>query len=241
MTTSSKHSFVETHTIDRRKNATTPSTPRSRVRRDAVVFTEGHEAPALDEPRKHQTPAPRRLLPSGQSGRQRMPDAGARGSSLAGVSYVPSETLASVERSSQQVRAPRVGPLLRFVQLSSERRRQAVRQHCSFAKKQESPPALLRVVRSGRVPLARRHARIHPTAEAWPRAARAASGVTVLPLGAQWSALGLGLRCPRRPARRASSLPWPRVRPPGGWSGESRAAPDQTAACCCTPRVVSST
>jgi hypothetical protein len=37
-------------------------------------------------------------------------------------------------------------PLLLVVQLSSERARQAVRQDCSFAKKQESPPALLVVV-----------------------------------------------------------------------------------------------
>ena len=148
MPTSSKHSFVETHTIDRRKNATTPSTPRSRVRRDAVVFTEGHEAPALDEPRKHQTPSAQTPASVRASGRQRMPDAGARGSSLAGVSYVPSETLASVERSSQQVRAPRVGPLLRFVQLSSERTLEPLRQDSSFAEKQESHPALLVVVPS---------------------------------------------------------------------------------------------
>jgi len=37
-------------------------------------------------------------------------------------------------------------PLLVFVRLSSERVRQAVRQDCSFVKKQESPPALLVVV-----------------------------------------------------------------------------------------------
>jgi DNA-binding SARP family transcriptional activator len=41
--------------------------------------------------------------------------------------------------------------LLPFVRLSSERVRQAVRQDCSFAKKQASPPALLVVVRSGRL------------------------------------------------------------------------------------------
>jgi hypothetical protein len=41
--------------------------------------------------------------------------------------------------------------LLLFVQLSSERARQAVRQDCSFAKKQASPPALLVVVLSGSV------------------------------------------------------------------------------------------
>jgi hypothetical protein len=42
--------------------------------------------------------------------------------------------------------------LPRFVRLSSELARQAVRQDCSFAKKQESPPALLVVVPSGRAP-----------------------------------------------------------------------------------------
>ena len=41
------------------------------------------------------------------------------------------------------------GRLLRFVRLSSERVRQAVRQDCSFAKTQASPPALLVVVESG--------------------------------------------------------------------------------------------
>jgi len=39
-------------------------------------------------------------------------------------------------------------PLLVFVRLSRERARQAVRQDCSFAKKQESPPALLVVVQA---------------------------------------------------------------------------------------------
>jgi hypothetical protein len=38
-----------------------------------------------------------------------------------------------------------------FVRLSSERVRHAVRQDCSFAKKQASPPALLVVVRGGRL------------------------------------------------------------------------------------------
>jgi hypothetical protein len=38
--------------------------------------------------------------------------------------------------------------LLSFVRLSSERARQEVRRDCSFAKKRESPPALLVVVRS---------------------------------------------------------------------------------------------
>jgi hypothetical protein len=38
-----------------------------------------------------------------------------------------------------------------LVRLSSERERQAVRQDCSFAKKQKSPPTLLVVVRSGRL------------------------------------------------------------------------------------------
>jgi len=37
-------------------------------------------------------------------------------------------------------------PLLRFVQLSSERARHALRQDCSFAKQQDSPPALPVVV-----------------------------------------------------------------------------------------------
>jgi len=40
--------------------------------------------------------------------------------------------------------------LLRFVQLSSERASQVVRQDCSFAEKQEPPPALPVVVPSGR-------------------------------------------------------------------------------------------
>src|SRR5215217_1150147 len=40
--------------------------------------------------------------------------------------------------------------LLLIVRLSSERVRQAVRQDCSFAKKQASPPALLVVVPSAR-------------------------------------------------------------------------------------------
>jgi hypothetical protein len=39
--------------------------------------------------------------------------------------------------------------VLLFVRLSSERASQAVRQHCSFAKKQELPPALLVVVQGG--------------------------------------------------------------------------------------------
>ena len=69
-----------------------------------------------------------------------------RWSSRAGVSCVRAETPASVERSSQQVPAPRVGRLLRFVQLSSERARHALRQDCSFAKQQDSPPALPVVV-----------------------------------------------------------------------------------------------
>jgi hypothetical protein len=43
-------------------------------------------------------------------------------------------------------RLPGWNSLLRFVRLSSERARQAVRQDCSFATKQESRPALLVVV-----------------------------------------------------------------------------------------------
>jgi hypothetical protein len=39
-----------------------------------------------------------------------------------------------------------------LVQLSSERARQALRQDCSFAKTQKSPPALLVVVRSESLP-----------------------------------------------------------------------------------------
>jgi hypothetical protein len=39
--------------------------------------------------------------------------------------------------------------LLRLVRLSSELTVQAVRQDCSFAKKRESPPALLVVVQGG--------------------------------------------------------------------------------------------
>ena len=51
-------------------------------------------------------------------------------------------------------------PPLHLVQPSSERVRQAVRQDCSFAKKQASPPALLVVVRTGRVALGYGDARI---------------------------------------------------------------------------------
>ena len=45
-----------------------------------------------------------------------------------------------------------IAALPALVQLSSERARQAVRQGCSFAKKQEPPPALLVVVPSEREP-----------------------------------------------------------------------------------------
>ena len=69
------------------------------------------------------------------------------------VKLVPSEhELGTAKRphplewSSQRVRAPRAGRLLRFVQLSSERARHALRQDCSFAKQQDSPPALPVVV-----------------------------------------------------------------------------------------------
>jgi hypothetical protein len=51
------------------------------------------------------------------------------------------------ESSSEQSRPPCAGRLLRFVRLSSERARHAVRQDCSFAKKQKSPSALSVVVR----------------------------------------------------------------------------------------------
>jgi hypothetical protein len=43
-------------------------------------------------------------------------------------------------------RLPGWSSLLRFVQLSSERARHALRQDCSFAKQQDSPPALPVVV-----------------------------------------------------------------------------------------------
>ena len=51
-------------------------------------------------------------------------------------------------------------PLLVFVQPGSERARQALRQDYSFAKKQESPPALLVVVPSDCLRGAFRDARI---------------------------------------------------------------------------------
>jgi len=41
---------------------------------------------------------------------------------------------------------PRERPLVLLVQLSSERARHALRQDCSFAKQQDSPPALPVVV-----------------------------------------------------------------------------------------------
>jgi hypothetical protein len=53
----------------------------------------------------------------------------------------------------------RAGGRLVLVRLRSERARQAVRQDCSFAKKQESPPALLVVIQGGRAGLDRRRAR----------------------------------------------------------------------------------
>jgi hypothetical protein len=55
-------------------------------------------------------------------------------------------------------RAVRRGRLLTFVRLSSERARQAVRQDCSFAKKQESSLALLVVVQGERVGVTERDA-----------------------------------------------------------------------------------
>jgi hypothetical protein len=54
---------------------------------------------------------------------------------------------------------PALATLPVIVRLSSERARQAVRQDCSFATKQESRPALLVVVRSGRLMAALRQAR----------------------------------------------------------------------------------
>jgi hypothetical protein len=82
-------------------------------------------------------------------------------SSQATASCVRGQTPASVERSSQHVRAPRARRLLRFVRLGSERVRQAVRHDSSFAKKQASPLALLDVVHSGRLALDRPDARNH--------------------------------------------------------------------------------
>jgi hypothetical protein len=55
---------------------------------------------------------------------------------------------------------PAAPGVLLIVRLSSELTVQAVRQDCSFAKKRESPPALLVVVRSGR--LRRRGVRAAP-------------------------------------------------------------------------------
>jgi hypothetical protein len=62
--------------------------------------------------------------------------------------------------------------LVPFVRLSSERASQAVRQHCSFAKKQEPPPALLVVVHRARQPDRRRHARSRHQSERAPQTAR---------------------------------------------------------------------
>ncbi|HEX2309578.1 MAG TPA: hypothetical protein VHH91_02575 [Vicinamibacterales bacterium] len=71
-------------------------------------------------------------------------------SSRAGVNSRPVKTPA-YQRSSGI--SPRVACrlLLVFVQLSSERVRQAVRQDCSFARKQATPPALLVVVQRERL------------------------------------------------------------------------------------------
>jgi hypothetical protein len=55
--------------------------------------------------------------------------------------------------------------LSRFVRLSSERVRQAVRQDCSFAKKQASPPALLVVIQLESVLKTVGHARSAAVAE----------------------------------------------------------------------------
>jgi hypothetical protein len=64
----------------------------------------------------------------------------------------------------------------------------------------------LQVVRCGRVRRARRHARIHPTAEAWPRDTRALRMSRFLRRGVTERAR-TRLRCRAGPARRASSLP----------------------------------
>ena len=53
---------------------------------------------------------------------------------------------ARYQRSSGRLAPRRVPALLVFVQLSSERARHALRQDCSFAKQQDSPPALPVVV-----------------------------------------------------------------------------------------------
>ena len=74
-----------------------------------------------------------------------------RGSSQASANCVRAQRPHPLERSSQHARAARAGRLLRFVRLTSERVRQAVREDYSFAKKQEPQLAFLVVVqgRSG--------------------------------------------------------------------------------------------
>ena len=99
---------------------------------------------------------------------ERVPIVGrrARRSSRAGVRCVRAERPASVERSSQQGSRASCRLLLRFVRLSSERVRQAVRQDCSSAEKQEFPPALLVVVPSERLGGTAADARIRGTTSA---------------------------------------------------------------------------
>ena len=72
--------------------------------------------------------------------------------SRAGGSCVRAEMPASVERSSQQVSRASCRPLLGFVQLSSERTLEPVRQDSSFAEKQQPQPARLLLIQSGRPP-----------------------------------------------------------------------------------------
>jgi hypothetical protein len=66
--------------------------------------------------------------------------------------------------------------VLVLVRLRSERARRAARQDCSFANKQESPPALLVVVRSR--PLVRARRRPHPGVEERSRPARISLAIT---------------------------------------------------------------
>jgi hypothetical protein len=62
------------------------------------------------------------------------------------MSWLRAETPGYPQSSSEQARALRAARLLRFVQLSSERTLEPVREDSSFAEKQESHRALLVVV-----------------------------------------------------------------------------------------------
>jgi hypothetical protein len=70
------------------------------------------------------------------------------------------------------LRAWGLGRLLVFVQVSSERRANRCGQDCSFAKKQESRPALLLVLRNGRPTLSPADARLRHERRSEPRVAR---------------------------------------------------------------------